>query len=237
MLGIDPFYRRMAGAQWVSADDFPAMDVICLSHKHGEHSLDVPEFLRRDGSVLVAPEEYCHKMKTEHGFLEEKLVPAHQYQQETVSGFSITPFTWKHRHLAPSDDEEFNLIAQNDSPEDAEKEVECYGFYIQTPEGTSILNFAEGANYRLTGEYIEEIRSRFHPDVLIVGIQLDFEDHVAELAGAMGCRKVVIFHPHEKLFEKMGLESTPVEVYVKKIMEKVPGVEVVYPRVREELRF
>src|SRR4051812_17463852 len=50
---FDPFYRKYCGAQWFSLDDFAKADLICVTHGHEEHFVDVPAIARKTGALVV----------------------------------------------------------------------------------------------------------------------------------------------------------------------------------------
>ncbi|NJO12594.1 MAG: hypothetical protein HC872_03060 [Gammaproteobacteria bacterium] len=51
---FDPFYRPYCGARWFGVEDFARADVVCVTHGHEEHFLDVPEVVRRGRGEVSA---------------------------------------------------------------------------------------------------------------------------------------------------------------------------------------
>ena len=47
-------------------------------------------------------------------------------------------------------------------------------------------------------------------------------------AAALGASTVILHHPHQKLFEKINVTSSPPDVFVAAVTEKMPDAEVHY---------
>ena len=58
-------------------------------------------------------------------------------------------------------------------------------------------------------------------------MQLDFEKQLSEGVAALSPKKVVLFHPHEAMFEKIGLKSSPPQVFVEGVRRALPEAEVI----------
>jgi hypothetical protein len=70
----------------------------------------------------------------------------------------------------------------------------------------------------------------FKTDILLTGYQLNFEEHVGLGVGALAPKKAVLFHPHEKLFAKIGVPTSPVDSFVERIKQSSPGTEIIMSR-------
>jgi hypothetical protein len=58
--------------------------------------------------------------------------------------------------------------------------------------------------------------------------QLEFEEYAASGAAALGASTVILHHPHQKLFDKINVTSSPPDVFVAAVKEKMPDAEVHY---------
>jgi hypothetical protein len=43
-------------------------------------------------------------------------------------------------------------------------------------------------------------------------------------------QKAVLFHPHEKLFAKIGVPTSPLDNFIEKIKQSAPGTEIIISR-------
>jgi hypothetical protein len=81
-------------------------------------------------------------------------------------------------------------------------------------------------------EEVCELGQRFKTDVLLAGMQLNFEEQLSEGVAALSPRTVVLFHPHEAMFEKIGLRSSPPQIFVERVKRALPEAEVIVAKPR-----
>src|SRR3954471_4051942 len=96
---FDPFYRKYCGAQWFSLEDFPRADVICVTHGHEEHFVDVPSVARKTGAMVVGPPAVARFLRRRSRLPPEKVTDISPFETRELAGFRLTAFGWKHRDI------------------------------------------------------------------------------------------------------------------------------------------
>jgi len=234
-LVFDPMYRKIFGAQWAGPEDFKDASVICLTHGHYDHYVDAPRILKETDAVVVASSGICSHLSSKYGIKKEKLVPVKPFQEITISDFVITPFEWGHREVSIPKFIKEGLIRAEFLPTlqfawlnlfKVPFNVPYYGFHVKLPDQTGVMNYCEGFSDHMKIETVKALADRFKTDILLAGMQLNFEDHVSRGAAALSPKSVVLFHPHQVLFERLGLKSSPPEKFVEKLNEALPHAKV-----------
>lgn len=232
-LVFDPFFREMYGAKWAKIEDYKDVKVICITHGHHEHYLDTPDIVKYTNAKVVGSNEVCEHLKSKYKVPEENLIPIQPMEEITVEGFKITAFTWYHRKISYLKFFQGNLITgltfgltnllkvPTDAP--------FQGFFVETPEGLRLLNFAEGMNSLMPTEEMKELGDKFKPSVLVGGMQLSYEEDVGRAAQYTSPETFILYHPHTKLFDSMKIKSSPVEAFVSSVEEKAPQVKILLP--------
>jgi hypothetical protein len=238
-LSFDPLYRSMYGARWASLDDFRDSRVICVTHGHHDHYIDIPTLLGHTDAVVVASNEICDHLNFRYKVNRERLLPIEPFQEVGVSDFKITAFEWDHRKVSISRLFRGGLFrGQFFSSFQAAWHnlfkvpfhAPYFGFYVEGPENMRLMNYCEGFSNLMRIEAVRELAQRFRTDILLAGMQLDFERQLTEGVAAVSPNKVVLFHPHEVLFEKIGLRSSPPQVFVEGVRRALPEAEVIVAR-------
>ena len=234
-LVFDPMYRKIFGAKWSSLEDFQDASVICLTHGHYDHYVDAPIILKKTDAVVVASTEICRHLSSKYGIKKEKLIPIKPFQEIQISDFVITVFEWGHREVSIPRFIKEGLLRAEFFPTlqfawlnlfKVPFNVPYYGFYVKLPEQVGIMNYCEGFSDHMKIESVKELADRYKTDILLAGMQLNFEDHVSRGAAALSPKSVVLFHPHKVLFERLGLKSSPPEKFVEKLKQALPDTNV-----------
>jgi len=228
---FDPFFRPMHGAQWAKLKDFKESDVICITHGHYEHYLDTPALVNSTGSMVVSSREVCNHLASKYKVPKQKLLPIEPFQTIDVCEFRITAFEWVHRDISFWNFFKGDILTAFQfawyslfrSPFNAPK----LGYYVEGPGGLRLMNYGEGFSNLMVTKHIFELAERFKPNIVLAGMQLNFEEPLAEGVAALAPDTVVLFHPHEKLFEKFKIKSSPPDIFVKNVKLKLPEAEVV----------
>jgi L-ascorbate metabolism protein UlaG (beta-lactamase superfamily) len=235
VLLFDPFFRPECGAEWAHLDDFARTNIICLTHGHHEHYLDTPVVAKKTGATVVAPSEICDHLKSRYGISPSQLKPIDLGQTVELRGFRITAFEWRHRTInlwkaffggGVLHGLNFVYNGMMKSPFSARK----FGYHVKTPDGTTIMNYCEGLNNNMVVQEVQELGQTHQTDILLAGYQLNFEEHVGLGVKALAPKKAVLFHPHEKLFAKIGVPTSPVDRFVERIKQSSPGTEIIMSR-------
>jgi hypothetical protein len=228
---FDPFFRPMHGAKWARLEDFKNTKVICITHGHYEHYLDAPSIVNLTGATVVASEEVCNHLNLKYHVAKQKLSPTALFQEVKVSGFKITSFEWQHRNISFRKFFKGNFTTAFQfvwyslfrSPFNAPK----FGYYVEGPEGLKLMNYGEGFSNLMDIKQVRELGQKFKPNVLLAGMQLNFEAYLSDGVAALSPETVILFHPHEKLFEKFKLKSSSPQAFVESIKRKLPKAQII----------
>jgi hypothetical protein len=105
-----------------------------------------------------------------------------------------------------------------------------FGYHLEMPDGTTITNYCEGLNDNMVIEEVLELVRTFQTEILLTGYQLNFEKYVGLGVAAFAPRKAVLFHPHEMLFAKIGVPTSPLDSFIEKIKQSAPAAEIIMSR-------
>ena len=228
---FDPFYRPMHGAKWAKLDDFRNTKVICVTHGHYEHYLDIPAVVKLTGAIVVGAKEVCDHLNLSYDVPRDRLFPIRPFHEIEVSQFKITTFEWEHRNISflaffkgsIHTAVQFIWNGVFKSPFNAPK----FGYYVEGPDGIRVMHYGEGFSNLIYIQEVRELGKRFSPDILLAGMQLKFEKYLADGVAAFSPKTVVLFHPHEKLFEKVKLVSSTPQTFAENIKQKLPDAEII----------
>jgi len=232
-LAFDPFFRPYCGADFSTLEDFAGAKVVCVSHGHQDHYLDTPAVVERTGASVVSSQEVCDHLHRHYKVPLDKLIPIRPLETKTVAGYTITAFEWRHRDVSYAQGVfgggllhgiKWAWTALTKVPSFSP----CLGFHVAIPGCQSVTNYSEGFTQNLDLDQAREVAARFETDVLIAGANCAFEKFVSEGAAVFRPSTVVLYHPHEKLFEKIKVESTTPEGFVNAVKGLLPSAEVLY---------
>lgn len=234
-LFFDPFYRKYCGAQWFGLEDFAHATVICGTHGHEEHYLDIPLVAKRSGATVVGHKTLCDYLKWRSHIDPAKLVAVGQFETRELPGFRISAFKWKHRDInlykaltkAVFHGNATQLSWAWSSATNAPFYSPYMGYHVELPGGLTVLNYNEGFNTKMTDREIAEIGSRHRTDVLLAGMQLDFTADVARGAAALNPNIVVLYPPHDHFHRMMGVTSTPWPEFRRAVEKSLPNAHVI----------
>ncbi len=238
---FDPLYRTMYGARWSSLNDFRDAKVICVTHGHHDHYIDVPTIVKHTDAVVVASNDICEHLNSRYKVRKERLLPIEPFQEASISDFKITAFEWGHRkvsilRLFRGGILRAEFFSSFQSAWHNLFKVPFYapyfGFYVQAPDNIRLMNYCEGFSNLMKIEEVRELGQRFKTDVLLAGMQLNFEEQLSEGVAALSPKKVVLFHPHEAMFEKIGLRSSSPQIFVEGVKRALPEAEVIVAKPR-----
>jgi hypothetical protein len=236
---FDPFFRPMHGAHWASLKDFQNVKLICVTHGHYEHYLDTAPIVKATGATVISSKMVCDHLKDRYKVESNKLICIEPFQQVEVLGFKITAFKWHHRYISfykffkgsVTTALQFAYHGLIQAPFSAP----AFGYQIQFPNGTRLMNYNEGFSNLVDINELEEFSSKFCPDILLAGMQLNFEDYLAKGVFALKPKTIILFHPHEKLFEKFKLQSSSPKIFIDRIKNYLPDVKIIVARPMDTL--
>lgn len=235
---FDPFWRPYCGAHWFGAEAFEGATVVCVTHGHEEHFLDTPGIVAKTGATVVSNPAVCNFLRRRNRIPDAQLVPVEMFQTVEARGYRISTFPWKHRDInlwkaltkAVFKGNATQLSWAWSSATNAPFYSPYTGFHVELGDGTTVLNYNEGFNTKMTDAEIADLGRRYRTDVLLAGMQLDFVDDVARGARALSPRVVVLYPPHEKFHEMMGAASRPWDEFLRAVQAAVPAAVVVTAR-------
>ncbi|GAP36740.1 MBL fold metallo-hydrolase [Piscinibacter sakaiensis] len=237
---FDPFFRPYCGAHWFDLGDFAHADLVCVTHGHEEHFLDVPQVLKESGARAIATPSVCRFLARRNKLPQAQLLPGEWGQTVRADGFAIGLFPWKHRDInlvkamtkAVFHGNATQLSWAWSSATNAPFYSGYTGFHVTLPDGSTVLNYNEGFNSKTTDEDLAQLK-RQHPrvDVLLAGMQLFFIEDVVRGVKALAPKVVFLYPPHEKFHEMMEVKSAAWEDFAAAIRSECPQVQVVlaYP--------
>lgn len=234
-LFFDPFYRPYCGASWFGLEDFAKASVVCATHGHEEHYLDIPAVVARSGADVVGTKAVCDYLHWRSRVPRERLHPVEPFSPVDVKGFRITTFKWQHRDInlwkaltkALFHGNATQLSWAWSSATNAPFYSDYTGFHVELPGGLTVLNYNEGFNTKMTDAEIRELGSRVRTDVLLAGMQLSFMDDVARGAVALDPRMVILYPPHEHFHAMMGVTSAPWPEFKAAVEKALPKAQVI----------
>lgn len=105
-----------------------------------------------------------------------------------------------------------------------------FGYHLEMSDGTTITNYCEGLNDNMVIGEVQELGRTLQTEILLAGYQLNFEKYVGLGVEALAPQKAVLFHPHEKLFAKIGVPTSPLGSFIEEIKQSAPEVEIIISR-------
>ena len=139
------------------------------------------------------------------------------YGTLALPGFRLSAFRWKHRDINLPRALSRALFHGNatqlswawSSATRAPFYAPYTGFHVGLPDGTTILNYNEGFNTKMTDAEIADLGRRHRTDILLAGMQLNFVADVVRGVAALKPKVVVLYPPHEHFHAMMGVVSEP----------------------------
>ncbi len=232
---FDPFVRKYCGVKWFDQKDIGEPDLICVTHGHEEHYLDVPIIARKTGCKVLATKAICNYLKTRNKIPARQLIPINHFEQKKINSVEITAFPWKHRDInvfASILDAVFKknttkLAWAWSSFTKAPFYAAYTGFYLKLPDNTGILNYNEGFNPKMTEKEINDLGNKFNTSVLLAGMQMNYEEDVARGAKALNPDIVILYPLHEHFHKMMGATMSPWENFYESVKSVLPDKTVV----------
>jgi L-ascorbate metabolism protein UlaG (beta-lactamase superfamily) len=235
-LFFDPFYRPYCGAEWFHLDDFKQATLICVTHGHEEHFLDMPVIAKATGAKVIAVPAICSFLRRRRRIPASQLIAIDpkSFGSVALDGFKITAFLWKHRDINLPRALSKALFHGNatqlswawSSATKAPFYAPYTGFHVELPGGLTLLNYNEGFNSKMTDAEIADLGARFRTDVLLAGMQLNFIDDVVRGVAALNPKIVVLYPPHDRFHAMMGVSSAPWSEFARAVTERFPQIAV-----------
>ena len=155
-----------------------------MTHGHEEHFLDVPVIAHATNAIVVGSPSVCSFLKWRRGIPAERLkvIDPKAFGTLALPGFKLSAFRWKHRDINLPRALSRALFHGNatqlswawSSATRAPFYSPYTGFHVELPDGTTILNYNEGFNTKMTDAEIADLGRRHRTDILLAGMQLNF---------------------------------------------------------------
>jgi len=240
-LYFDPFYRKAFDFSWSTIEDYYDAKVVCVTHGHADHLIDVPEVIKTTDALCIAGSDITKHYKNKYNVSENRLIALNDFETITIAGFKITAFEWGHKEMKVSALKIINLIKtlifngvffkmtkyMLMNNREALFSAIPMGFHVETPDGIKVLNYCEGFNDDTDFKRLEELGKKFDTDILLAGASFDWDDYVARGAAAFSPKTVLLFTPHEP-DRYWGLPYTPNEVFIDKVKRSLPNADVIW---------
>lgn len=232
---FDPFFRHYCGAQWFGLEDFADANYICVTHGHEEHFLDVPDVARRSGATVIGPKSVTGFLRSRSKLPEDRLVTMQAGETRELPGFKVSTFRWQHRDInlvkaiskAVFQGNTTQLAWVWSSVTNAPFYAPYTGYHVELPGGLTVLNYNEGFNTKMTDAEIQALGQRHRTDVLLAGMQLDFVADVVRGVKALKPKIVLLYPPHDKFHEMMGVSSRPWTEFADAVKAAAPEARVI----------
>lgn len=235
-LAFDPIFRNLFGGTWSRLENYENIDAVCVTHGHYDHYVDVPNILRHTGAVGVSSAHVCNHLKKKYGIPAEQLRSIKPNELVNVGSFRITAFEWGHREISYKKFFKEGLLRAQILPTlqfawlnfmGSPFTAPFFGYLVECPEGLKVMNYCEGFSDAMDQRALRDLSERFHPDVVLAGAQLNFQDYLSKGVGILAPKKVFLFHPHSAMFSKLGLPSTPLEKFAEQTRNENSNTEVI----------
>ena len=223
-LVFDPSFRNLYGARWAELEDYDRTRVICITHGHSDHYDDAAIIVKRTNAQVVSSQEVCEHLRKRRKVDPSRLTAVKPFERVEIADFAITAFPWRHREI------NFIRLLRADFLTSARFAIlnllmvpfhaPYFGYHVETPGGTKVLNYCEGFSNAMVLDEVQELGRRFETDVLLAGTQLDFVEFVGSGVAAFNPEIAVLFHPHEAMFDRIGLKSSPREEFEEAIRKE-----------------
>jgi hypothetical protein len=233
---FDPLYRKLFGWTCSSLDDFRNSRVICVTHGHFDHYVDVPRLLRETKAVVVGSDQICQHLRAKDKDNSDRLLRIAPFQEINIGTLRISAFEWGHREVRLTTFLKKGFFRAEFFPTlqlmwlnlfKVPFNAPYYGYYVKGADGIGVMNYCEGFSDAMNLKNVVELGQRFKTDVLIAGMQLNFEKQLSEGIAAISPKTVVLFHPHNVMFERLGLKSSSTQTFIERIKGKLPSVRII----------
>jgi len=163
-----------------------------------------------------------------------KVIDPKHFGALTLPGFQLSAFRWKHRDINLPRALSRALFHGNatqlswawSSATRAPFYAPYTGFHVELPGGTTVMNYNEGFNTKMTDAEIADLGRRHRTDVLLAGMQLNFIADVVRGVGALKPKILVLYPPHEHFHAMMGAVSEPWPAFGDAVRSRFPDVTV-----------
>ena len=149
---FDPMYRPLFNAEYCDPEDYKNAKIICVSHGHYEHCVDVPSIMNATDATVVSSKTVCDFVARKTKFNGERSHAIASYEEVSVSDFEITAFPWGHREtslaeffkLAIVKSELLSILSFAWKSRQTPVNAPYFGFYVKCPNNLGIMNYSEG---------------------------------------------------------------------------------------------
>ncbi|MCC6973535.1 MAG: MBL fold metallo-hydrolase [Anaerolineae bacterium] len=206
--------------------------LFCVTHGHPEHAGSLRKFLE-------APEarpylENVHLISspavTAHINRRHILSPANVHgikagESITLNAIKITAFTWVHMPLLPPGFKHkveyllqlalhpFDLLRIGSQGLRLPMNAPQLGFHVRYPDGTTVLNYAEGVHRLTNPQEVQQVAQNLPADMLFFAVEPDDAEAIPRWVQMLAPKRVYLYEAHRPWRDLFHLPSIDLETY------------------------
>ncbi len=240
---FDPFYRKYCNVQWFEAEDLCPADYIAVTHGHEEHFVDVPDVARLSRATVVGPDKVVNFLQRKNHLDPKQLKSLNAGETVELPSCRLDAFGWQHRDVnlfksIPAEVLRGNfsrLLWAWNGVTKSPFSAPYTGYRITLADGTTILNYNEGFNTKMSDREIKTLGDDKKTDILLGGMQLHFTDDVRRGVKALNPKLVLLYPPHDRLHKLWNVPSSPWEDFAAAAREAAPNATVIVLKPGDEV--
>lgn len=219
--------------------------VFCLTHGHPEHAGSLQTFLEAPEARPYLPNVHLISSQdvlqhiNRNGILAPKNVHSVQAGESvTIEGVKVTAFTWVHMPLLPPGLQAkaeyiFQLILH---PIDLIRigmlglslpmNAPQLGFHIAYPDGTTVLNYAEGVHRLTNPREVEEVARSLPADILLFAVEPDDAQAIPCWVEMLAPKVVYLYEAHRPWRDLFHLPFIDLHEYSHTLSQRFPQMRI-----------
>ncbi|HRE46644.1 MAG TPA: MBL fold metallo-hydrolase [Aggregatilineales bacterium] len=213
--------------------------LLCVTHGHPEHAGSLRRFLE-------APEarpylENIHLISspavTAHINRRNILLPANVHRIKagesiTLNEIKITAFTWVHMPLLPPGFKHkvdyllqlalhpFDLLRIGSQGLRLPMNAPQLGFHVRYPDGTTVLNYAEGVHRLTNPQEVQRVARILPADMLLFAVEPDDAESIPRWVEMLSPQEVYLYEAHRPWRDLFHLPFIDLEVYRQRLQQQ-----------------
>ncbi len=236
--GFDVFGRGVEDVGFVVGNPYH----LFISHGHPEHCGHINKIRRRDHSrqLRLYSSEPVLDFVRSFGLTEVQLHGLSKNPMVTESGLCVASFEWKHmpllppesvgakiRHLLQLARHPLRFVSEFVSGLGMPIRAPTIGFHLRFPDGTTVLNYAEGLHRLTLADEVERVARQYPSDILLAGVEREDREVIPRWIKILNPRTVVLFEPHGPWRSAFGFPETPLREIGEGIQKLFPEKKVI----------
>ncbi len=240
LVGFDLFGDAVT---WEIADD-TAATILCLTHGHPEHCgslrhfLTVPEARPHLATTHLVSSPDVVRHITRGGVLPpDRAHSVSDGESTTIGSVQVMAFTWQHLPLLPPGigpkiayaahllSHPIELVRIGLGGLGLPMNAPTLGFHITFPDGSTVLNYAEGL-HRLTDPHeVESVARTLPAEVLLFAVEPEDVDAIPGWLEILHPSRVYLYEAHRPWRELFRLPYLDLDVYAEELSARFPEMQ------------